>query len=314
MKNLINLLTISGDAIIIYGLILFMAILLVVIFVLDFKSKKKSLENSSPIVIEGATPIEKYETYDQVIDNLSKNEEILEVKLPESKPETVLEEKKDTVEVVQPKDTDNHIKYVIQNEEEEKEEAKEELKELVQELKEEKEENIDLTDFEVEQEENAIISYNELKKVSDTLYDNNEMTQYQDEGNEPISIAQLQEKFKEVNETVPVDVTSEEEKSSLLETIEILETPKVSTEDKKEKMKLDDFAIKTGDHKFKISPIISPVYGTMKEEPVEINDDFTSSAKLKLEQTANLEKLDEELRKTNEFLAVLKELQKKLDS
>ena len=61
-----------------------------------------------------------------------------------------------------------------------------------------------------------------------------------------------------------------------------------------------------------MSPVISPVYGTMKEEET-IHDDFTSSAKLKLEQTANLEKLDEELKKTNEFLAVLKELKKKLD-
>ena len=44
----------------------------------------------------------------------------------------------------------------------------------MQELKDEKQENIELTDFEVEQEESAIISYNELKKVSDELYDSNE--------------------------------------------------------------------------------------------------------------------------------------------
>ena len=169
----------------------------------------------------------------------------------------------------------------------------------------------------VEQEESAIISYNELKKVSDTLYDNNEITQY-DEGNEPISIAQLQEKFKEVALVSPVEVASSEEKSGLVEVIESLENPgvieEIHTEPSiKETVKLDDFAIKTGDHKFKISPVISPVYGTMEEEPKEIVEDFNANAKLKLEQTANLEKLDEELRKTNEFLAVLKELQKKLD-
>ena len=37
------------------------------------------------------------------------------------------------------------------------------------------------------------------------------------------------------------------------------------------------------------------------------------STELELENTANYEKLDEEIRKTNEFLATLKELQKKLD-
>ena len=104
----------------------------------------------------------------------------------------------------------------------------------------------------------------------------------------------------------------------MLETIESLETPSIKenvVEESlaKQTVKLDDFAVKTGDHKFKISPVISPVYGTVKEEPTEIFEDFNSNAKLKLEQTANLEKLDEELRKTNEFLAVLKELQKKLD-
>ena len=52
---------------------------------------------------------------------------------------------------------------------------------------------------------------------------------------------------------------------------------------------------------FKSSRVISPVYGMKK------------STELELENTANYEKLDEEIRKTNEFLATLKELQKKLD-
>lgn len=329
MDKIMNMLNISGDVLIIYGLIIVMAILLVTIFIIDYKSKKRNLEVNSPIVIEGSTPIEKYETYDNLKESF--NEEIKEVPpvqtqikqegIRETKEEPVIEHPTQTIiEESIEKSEESNIKYVEKDEEEIKEEAQAELKELVQELKEDKNENIELTDFEVEQEESAIISYNELKKVSDELYDSNEITQY-DEGNEPISIAQLQEKFKEATTTTSIEVASQEEQSELLEVIESLEVPtKVEitntvekVEPVKETVKLDDFAIKTGDHKFKISPVISPVYGTINEEQKEIVEDFNANAKLKLEQTANLEKLDEELRKTNEFLAVLKELQKKLD-
>lgn len=315
MENLIKILNISGDALLIYGLILAMAILLCILFIIDYKSKKKALQNTSTIVIEGSTPIEKYETYDHLKESFEEvKEEIIDNK-PVDKTEDITLDQADTnIELIEPKD--ENIKYVIKDEEEVKEEAKEELKELVQELKEEKNENIELTDFEVEQEQSAIISYNELKKVSDELYDSNELTQY-DEGDEPISINQLREKFKEVNNPVSVAVATEEEKSNLLETIESLESndrqETITNEKETATVKLEDFAIKTGEHKFKISPVISPVYGTMKEEQTEMFEDFQSNAKLKLEQTANLEKLDEELKKTNEFLAILKELQKKLD-
>ena len=52
--------------------------------------------------------------------------------------------------------------------------------------------------------------------------------------------------------------------------------------------------------------MISPVYGI--EHP-----NTSSATDIELENTANYEKLDEEIRKTNEFLMTLKELQKKLD-
>lgn len=315
MENLIKILNISGDALLIYGLILAMAILLCILFIIDYKSKKKAFQSASPIVIEGSTPIEKYETYDHLKESFEEvKEEIIDNKPVEERENIILEQADTNIELIEPKD--ENIKYVIKDEEEVKEEAKEELKELVQELKEEKNENIELTDFEVEQEQSAIISYNELKKVSNELYDSNELTQY-DEGDEPISINQLREKFKEVNNPVSVAVATEEEKSNLLETIESLESndrqETITNEKETATVKLEDFAIKTGEHKFKISPVISPVYGTMKEEQTEMFEDFHSNAKLKLEQTANLEKLDEELKKTNEFLAILKELQKKLD-
>ena len=57
---------------------------------------------------------------------------------------------------------------------------------------------------------------------------------------------------------------------------------------------------------YKPTPVISPIFGI--EE-----DKLSSDNSLKLENTANYDKLDAEIRKTNEFLSKLKELQKKLD-
>ena len=56
-----------------------------------------------------------------------------------------------------------------------------------------------ITNFEIEQEENAIISLDELVKISDNLYDSNEMMQY-DEGDEPITIDEVINKFNNSNE------------------------------------------------------------------------------------------------------------------
>ncbi len=57
-------------------------------------------------------------------------------------------------------------------------------------------------------------------------------------------------------------------------------------------------------YKFKSSPIISPIYGIENKE---------KDTDIELENTANYEKLDQEIKKTNEFLMTLRELQKKLD-
>ena len=183
--------------------------------------------------------------------------------------------------------------------------AKEELHKITEELKEQEEkveqvvENISLTNYEVEQEENAIISLEELVKKSKEMYEANEITQYKDEGNEPISISELE--MRVGKEASPVtepfmisNVVSEEE---LVE----------------EKVVLDDFnTIQTKAQvtpevkRFKSSPIISPIYGIEKKE-VEVQTE------LELENTADYDKLDAEIKKTNEFLMTLKELQNKLD-
>ena len=177
-----------------------------------------------------------------------------------------------------------------------------------------------LTNFEIEQEENAIISYNELVKISDDLYEQNEITQYADEGNEPITLAQLRLKFEDQESDQKAEVVHEESASSLMSAIDALlqeEPPKVEVVEEKPKVKLNDFVVveekkqeafdTKKETKFQASPIISPIYGIEKE--IEIK----KQTELELEQTADLEKLDAELRKTNQFLQLLKELQKKLD-
>ena len=60
---------------------------------------------------------------------------------------------------------------------------------------------------------------------------------------------------------------------------------------------------KENDYKFQKSPIISPVFGLDNDESVNT---------IALENTANLDKLSEEIKRTNEFLNTLRELRKNL--
>lgn len=191
-------------------------------------------------------------------------------------------------------------------------EAQAELMRLTETLEKAEEEvkNIDLTAFEEEQEQNAIISLDELMSRNKALYESGELEKLEDEGNEPISLQDLEERMK----AVQTEVESIEAEPSIVTVEESISEPK--------QMVLDDFqtvSISTVDttkveekpvyqehKKFKSSPVISPVFGI--EKPVVNN-----SSDIELENTANYEKLDEEIRKTNEFLMTLKELQKNLD-
>lgn len=174
--------------------------------------------------------------------------------------------------------------------------SKEENKESIIDVKPQEQEVIEpvktmedeVNTFEQEQEENAIISVEELAKASRTITDE-EIEQYEDDGNEPISIKELEALYKSVDEPVKED------------------KPKEVTH--KEKMTMPDFKVKVkpavdvyDDKEFKNTPVISPVYGL---KPTE--------SSISLEQTANLDKLNEEIRKTNEFLSALKELRKNLE-
>ena len=188
-------------------------------------------------------------------------------------------------------------------------EAQEELRRLTEELEKAEEEtrNIDLTSYEEAQERDAIISLDELLKKSKEMYANNELTQYEDEGNEPISLADLEAKMKQV---VAVEQATPAYQEPVMEPIvePIVETPV------QKQMVLDDFntvkvepekrPVYQETYKYKPSPIISPIYG-IEKTPQQTD--------LELENTANYEKLDEEIKKTNEFIMTLKDLQKHLD-
>ena len=174
--------------------------------------------------------------------------------------------------------------------------ARLELKKMEEELRKQESisdiENIALTNYEEQQEESAIISLEELLKKSKEMYEKNEITQYADEGNEPISLQDLEKKFGEKNENydepfIIEDVVPENSEKVEIEELIIEDTKPVVKEEKK----------------FTISPVISPIYGLQK----------SSTSDLELENTADYDKLDEEIKKTNDFLTTLKDLQNKLD-
>lgn len=209
-------------------------------------------------------------------------------------------------EVIEPVKETEELTYT--NIEPTKQEAQAELRRLTEELEaasSSQEENIALTSFEEEQERDAIISLEELIKRSKEMYESNEISQYDDE-NIPISLSDLERQIQEtlqgtefldtptepvLIETPTIEPIKEEQEQLVLEdlnTVEINEKP-ISN------------AYKT--EVFKISPVISPIYGIEKTR---------NSNDMELENTANYEKLDAEIKKTNEFLAMIKDLQKNL--
>ena len=180
--------------------------------------------------------------------------------------------------------------------------------------------NIALTNFEKEQEENAIISIDELMAKANDIYTQNEVVQYEDEGDEPITLEDLQARWamekEKINEAIQEEIPQ-------VEVLEIEEPVKLEDAYKSEvPLKQVPFPSIVPDRKeafqnnFKNSPIISPVYGLERkiaELKEQANPQPKSLQELQFENTANYEKFDEEIKKTNEFIATLRELQKKLD-
>ncbi len=198
-----------------------------------------------------------------------------------------------TTSSVEVLDNNNDEEITYTNNEPNAKEAKEELNRLTDELKKEDNQiqNSELTDFELTQEEEAIISIDELMKKAQSLplEEEKEFNSYEDEGNALINLEELELKMQAVKQN------------------DNLNSDKANTKT----VKLDDFNTVVAPKPdsishFKSSPIISPVFGLE-------NDKTVKEGTIELENTANYDKLDEEIRKTNEFLQILRELQKKLD-
>lgn len=252
-----------------------------------------------------------------IVDLTEKDEEVVEVNevenLDMSVEDAISETSFQQEAVEEPKMVEEVLDYT--SPEPNQTEAQAELKRLTEALEQAEEvtKNIDLTSYEEMQEKEAIISLDELLKRSKEMYESNELTQYADEGNEPISLEDLERKVKEsLSQEAVEEPVLIKDIASVTDDIEVIEPEIVKTEEVKT-MVLDDFYTisskeakesKTAYKQFKSMPVISPVYGIEKK---------ATTSDLELENTANYEKLDEEIKKTNEFLMTLKDLQKNLD-
>ena len=139
--------------------------------------------------------------------------------------------------------------------------------------------------FDEDEEDNAIISYDELKKAASFGYTDEEMNKYEDEKDAIISIDELEKLYKEINnikdDTKSINSYKEDFIIPSNEYKTVRDLPEISSE------KI-----------FRKSDIISPIYGVR-----ELDN------KTKLD---TLTKLNEEIKRTNEFLRMLKELKKNL--
>lgn len=213
----------------------------------------------------------------------------------EEEPKVAMEEKVDLDSPTTTLEPIKEIKYVDESLEQTRaqeelvhltkalEDAYQEMEEKKPEIEEASQDPIEKTEFERKQEEDAIISLDELFAKGMKFYEANEEVQYQDEGNEPINLQELELRYREkVSDAVE---ESEEPPTIVLPSFEEIG--------------------QTEGTRFQNSPVISPVYG------VEAAKSTIHS--LALENTANYDKLDDEIRKTSEFIETLKELQRKLD-
>lgn len=178
-----------------------------------------------------------------------------------------------------------------------REEALSELARITRELEEQaNEEKVqeDLRRIEDAREKEAIISYDELLRKTAN------MNIIDDEENAVISINELNTKKEDPirSELTEVIAQTTGEEPILLQNIEETDISNI-----KEDVSITS-TLKNESTKFKRSPIISPIYGIEKNPKIEKQMEF--------ENTANYEKLDAEIKKTNEFLSTIRELQKKL--
>ena len=239
---------------------------------------------------------EEVEDLEEIVEIEDLVEEVQENKVEEVEPTKVEEPVIEVENLEDLNDIEFKEELIYTDIEPDQETARLELKKIEEELRKQESisdiENIALTNYEEQQEESAIISLEELLKKSKEMYEKNEITQYADEGNEPISLQDLEKQFGEKKENYDEPFIIEEVVPENSEKVEIEE---LIIEDTKPVVKEEK--------KFTISPVISPIYGLQKN----------TTSDLELENTADYDKLDEEIKKTNDFLSTLKDLQNKLD-
>lgn len=237
-----------------------------------------------------------------------------------------------------------NVKYVEENSELEKTKAKLELEQLREKLKREEEEknrliaiNAELEKKKQEEtiESNKIIN-NDIEILEDTIVNMKPIKQVefdvkeQVKDNEPYKYVEL-EKTKELN--IPavssVEVANDED-DAIISYNELKNAKNFGYTDEEMYNNVDEedaiISVQELEKLYNESAQINvSLNNEEKQETIENNNynvnSYTSQVygysktdqDLMLEQTANLEKLNEEIRKTNEFLKMLKDLKKNLD-
>ena len=226
------------------------------------------------------------EDIEEMLDNIDK--EVIK--------DTVMieENKSNPVEIIETIDIKKDNVVAV----EEKEEKKIEIETLI--IDDDQDNQIEK--LEVDTKEKAKIELLKIEKelenpktLEDTLY-NLEMVE---EENAIISYQQLLENTKELN---VVSTDNGDEPISINEIFNMYKEDSKIVVDKE----MTNVSINEAyNSNFTSTPYLSPIVGFEK--------DNASLAEIQLENTANLEKLDKEIRKTNEFLTILNDLKKNLD-
>ena len=213
-----------------------------------------------------------------------------QVELPSYKENKIYDDSKDNndiykSEVINEEDNVNNTVNDVKSIEQEvvyvekkptEEDAKKELEEAAKKLVyEEKNDLIGPTFFEKVQEEKSIISYDELLKAN---LDPDELDNYrvEDEGNEPITLDELYKK------NIDDLIEKQEEKINSFNKEQLNEEPK----------------------KFKNSSVISPVFGIKSDNEYK---------KLEAYKSSNVRNIEDEIKKTEEFLSELKKLKERIE-
>lgn len=305
MDYILNLFT-KNELLIIGGVIGSLILIVLILTIWDFLSRKRRENKELSLA---------FSEFDKVEDNVVENtkESCLETLETEVSKTEVLDESKNSIETLEMIEDFTPIKKIdkkenvpkIENLEPviEKNIVETPLEPLIMDIE---EDNV-VVDSKLEKQEKAKQELLEIEKslsnpisLEDTLYNLEAI----EEENAIISYQELLENTKELN---VVNTDSGDEPISLKEILNMYETPveEINIENEMSTTSINDAY--QGD--FTSTPYLSPISGLESDTNQLVKD----LAEIQLENTANLEKLDKEIRKTNEFLTILNDLKKNLD-